>query len=426
VLAGLLAATTAMALTACSGESGANQELSSEPVTLRFTWWGSDARTTRTQQVIDLFQKAHPNITVKGEFKEWNGYWDSLATTVAANDAPDVIQMDELYLASYAERGALLDLDTASERLRTTDFDKVTLATGAVDGKQYGLPTGVAAYSVVANTDLLAKYGVKLPDDATWTWDDLKAAGAQVAKASGGKIAGIQSWGFDTGGLNVWARQRGASLYDANGKVVIPPDVLAGFWAYLADLAKSGVAPSPSVTVEKGNAGLDQSAMATNTAAFGTWWNTQLPSVSAASGNNLKLLRLPGEAQAQAKGAYLKPSMFWSISARSKHPAEAALLTDFLANNEQAANILLTDRGIPANSRTRAAIKGRLKAADAAAATYLDQIQVGEAPFVTPNGASNIEAILKRHTENVLFGRATPQAAAASFIKELQAEIDAA
>lgn len=423
-LAAVLTATL-LGLTACGGDSGGSQELSDDPVTLRFTWWGSEARTQRTQQVIDLFKKAHPNITIKGEFKEWNGYWDSLATTVAANDAPDVIQMDELYLASYAERGALLDLGTA-KGLNTADFDKAALATGAIDGKQYGIPVGVTAYSVVANTDLLAKYGVKLPDDSSWTWDDLKALGAQVSKASGGKVNGIQSWGFDTGGLNIWARQAGASLYDESGKVVIPPDVLAGFWAYLADLAKTGVAPSPSVTIEKGNAGLDQSAMATNTAAFGTWWNTQLPSVAAASGQNLKLLKLPGEAQAKAKGAYLKPSMLWSISARSKHPAEAALFADFLANNEEAANILLTDRGIPANTKMRAAIKPKLTGPDGAAAAYLDQLTVGEAPRVTPNGASNIEAILKRHTENVLFGRTTPQDAAKSFITELQSEIDAA
>ena len=45
---------------------------------------------------------------------------------------------------------------------------------------------------------------------------------------------------------------------------------------------------------------------------------------------------------------------------------------------------------------------------------------------MTPNGASDIEAILKRHTEEVLFERQTPQQAAAGFIKELQAEIDAA
>src|SRR5262245_55444800 len=79
-------------LTACGtgGDSDASGDLTKDNITLRFTWWGSDARHKRTQQVIDLFTKAHPNIQVKGEFKDWNGYWDSLATTVAANDAPDI------------------------------------------------------------------------------------------------------------------------------------------------------------------------------------------------------------------------------------------------------------------------------------------------------------------------------------------------
>jgi multiple sugar transport system substrate-binding protein len=118
--------------------------------------------------------------------------------------------------------------------------------------------------------------------------------------------------------------------------------------------------------------------------------------------------------------------MFWSISARSKHPAEAALFVNFLANTPEAGDVLLTDRGVPANTKVRAAITPKLTEADKAAAEYLGALKVGPAPRVTPNGASGIEAILKRHTEGVLFERQTPQQAAAAFIKELQAEIDAA
>jgi multiple sugar transport system substrate-binding protein len=422
-----LSLTAAAALAACGGGGGdANSDISGDKVTLRFTWWGSDARHQRTQQVIDLFQKAHPNITVKGEFKDWNGYWDSLATTVAANDAPDIIQMDELYLASYAERGALLDLGTASKHLKTSDFDAKALATGAIDSKQYALPVGLTTYAIVVNSDLLKKYNVALPDDATWTWDDLKTAGSQVSKASGGKVSGVQSWGFDAGGLNIWARQAGASLYDAKGDVAIPPAVLAGYWQYLADLAKQGIAPKPSVTIERAAGALDQSGTATNTSAFATWWNTQLTSLSKASGQQLRLLKLPGESESASPGAYYKPSMFWSISSRSKHPAEAALFVDYLANSEEAAGVLLTDRGVPANNKIRAAIGPKLTDTDKAAVEYLDTVKVGDSPRVTPNGASDIEAILKRHTEEVLFGRQTPQAAADTFIKELQAEIDKA
>ncbi|MFI7125057.1 ABC transporter substrate-binding protein [Nonomuraea sp. NPDC050153] len=421
-----LAMASVLMLSACGSGGSAGQELSKDPVTLRFTWWGADERHKRTQQVIDLFQKKYPNITVKGEFKDWNGYWESLATTVAANDAPDVIQMDELYLSSYAERGALLDLGTASKYLKTADFDKSALDTGVVKGKQYALPVGLSTYAIVANTDLLDKFKIKLPDDNTWSWEDLKKVGDEVSKAGGGKVTGVQSLGFDAGGLNIWARQAGAALFDANGKVAVPPEVLTSYWTYIRDLAKQGVTPPPSVTIERAGASLDQSGTATNASVFATWWNTQLSSLTTASGTKLKLLRLPGESQAKSPGAYFKSSMYWSISARGKHPAEAALFVDFLANSQEAADILLTDRGVPANRKIRAAITPKLTETDKAAAEYLDTAKVGQAPRVTPNGASDLEAIIKRHTEEVLFDRETPEQAAKAFITELQAEIDGA
>ena len=164
------------------------------------------------------------------------------------------------------------------------------------------------------------------------------------------------------------------------------------------------------MTVEKASAGLNQSATATNTAAFGLWWNTQLTALTAASGAKLKLLRLPGETQGAGPGAYYKPSMFWSVSSRSKHPAEAAAFVSFLANDEEAAKILLTERGVPANQKIRAAIAGQLKETDKAAMEYLDTVPVSDPPRITPNGASTVDAILKRHTEDVLFGRTTPDA----------------
>lgn len=413
-----------LAASACSGTGPGNTELSDEPVTLRVTWWGSDARHERTQQVIELFEDEYPNITITGEFKEWTSYWDSLATTVAANDAPDVIQMDELYLASYAERGALLDLGTVGEHVDTSAVDQDVLTTGVVDEKQYAVPAGLAAYSIVANTDLLAQYGVELPDDDTWTWDDLKEIGARISTASGGAVTGVQSWGFDTGGLHIWARQAGGQLYDDEGNVAIEPEVLANFWSYLTDLAQEGIAPSPAVTIERATAGLDQSGTATNTSAFATWWNTQLTSLAAASGANLQLLKVPGEGD--NPGSYHKPSMYWSVFSRSEHPAEAALFVDFLTNSEEAGGVMLTDRGVPTNDTVRQAIAPKLEATDQAAVTYLDELEVAAPPRLTPTGASDVEKILQRHTEQVLHGQLTPEQAATSFITELQAEIDAA
>ncbi|WP_037684608.1 ABC transporter substrate-binding protein, partial [Streptomyces griseus] len=132
----------------------------------------ADARAKLTDEAIAAFEKKYPNIKIKGQYKDWNGYWDALATTTAAKDSPDVVQMDELYLASYADRGALYDLGKAKKFVDTSQFDAKALATGQVNGTQYALPVGVGVMSVVVNTDLFKKYGVALPDDKTWTWDD--------------------------------------------------------------------------------------------------------------------------------------------------------------------------------------------------------------------------------------------------------------
>lgn len=95
-------------------------------------------------------------------------------------------------------------------------------------------------------------------------------------------------------------------------------------------------------------------------------------------------------------------------------------------NSEEGAKILQTERGVPANQKIRTAITPTLSETDKGAITYLDSIKVGDAPRVTPKGASAIESILGRHTEDVLFGRATPDEAAKAFISELQQEIDSA
>jgi hypothetical protein len=74
----------------------------------------------------------------------------------------------------------------------------------------------------------------------------------------------------------------------------------------------------------------------------------------------------------------------------------------------------------PARHPLPAAIADQLEETDRAASAYLDRIEVGNPYRVTPNSASDIDAILARHTEQVLFGQMTPERAAQSFIDELQ------
>ncbi|MDQ0676956.1 multiple sugar transport system substrate-binding protein [Arthrobacter pascens] len=413
-------AASVLALSGCAAGTPAAEETG--PVTLRFTWWGGDARQKATQKVIDAFQAENPNITVVGEYSDWNGYWDKLATQVAANDAPDIIQMDEKYVREYGDRGALLDLKKLTG-LDTSGIEADTLKSGEVDGKLVGLVTGVATYCIAANPGVLAKAGVALPDDTTWTWDDYKKLGQQISD-SGTGAAGV-GVAYGDQDLYIWARQNGDRLYDDSGKVVIKPETLASFWKHLLDLSTSGAGPKPSAIIENATASLNQTAIAKNEMGFAGVFSTQLTAYSGASGQELKLLRLPGESAAKEPGAYYKPSMFWSVSSRSKHQKAAEKFLNYLTNSQTAGDIMLTERGIPANTKIREAISSKLGATDKAAIDFTDAIanDVRPAPPITPAGGSTILDILSRYTSDVLFERTTPEKAAQPFIDELSSSL---
>jgi multiple sugar transport system substrate-binding protein len=423
-LAAAAIAAALLAASACGGSSGgpaANGE-----VTLRFNWWGSDTRHKLTQQVIDAFQKDHPNIKVKGEFGEWAGYWDKLATTVAANDAPDVIQMDEKYLREYADRGALLDLKKA-DGLDTSKFQPDTLGAGEFDNGLYGLNAGINAFTIVANPAVFKAAGVALPDDKTWTWDQYTQIAQQISAKLNGKGWGTAAPGINDASLNMWARQHGQSLFTKDGKLGVTKEGLTEFWSNLVKMQDAKATPSAAFTAQDMNAPLDQSGMATGKLAMGYAWSNQLNALSKASGQQLKLLRLPSvTGKASENGSYYKGSMFWSISSRSKHPKEAAEFVNYLANSPAAGNILLAERGVPPNTEIRAAVASKLQPADAASAAFIQTIanELGEPSPAPPVGGGQVEKIIQRYTTEVMFARLKPDQAAQQFIDEVNGELN--
>ena len=75
---------------ACAPGAGRSQPGSDAEgsVTLRVSTWGNDSRIRLTQEAADAFMAANPDIKVTIENSEWGSYWEKLATTTAANDAP--------------------------------------------------------------------------------------------------------------------------------------------------------------------------------------------------------------------------------------------------------------------------------------------------------------------------------------------------
>ncbi len=420
VAAGVLA--LAMAATAACSGGAPPAAAEGGPVVLRFSWWGSDVRHQYTQQLIDRYEQANPNVTIEGDFTSFSDYWDRLATATAAGDAPDVMQQDTRYVREYADRGALLDLTGfVPGTIDTADLDPTVLPTGQIDGATFAIPTGVNAYSVVADPEAFAAAGVPLPDDSTWTWDEMVATAAQVTQASGGSTYGMQSFAFNDTSFEIFARQRGESLFTDDGDVGFRRETLVDWWNHVIQARDTGAEPPASVSVEVQNGGIDQSLTSTNRGALGFWWTNELRALTSNSGRDLQLLRWPGDAP--QSGMYLKPAMFWSASATTEHPEEAARFIDYLVNAPESVELMLSDRGLPVNTELRAGIVDQLAAPDQQAAAFLEEIAPALAPPppLPPQGAGEVQQIIKQLNEQVLFDQITVEEAADRFMSDIDA-----
>ncbi|MCA4135086.1 ABC transporter substrate-binding protein [Arthrobacter sp. M4] len=416
------AAAAVLALSACGG--GSAPKSSDGKVELRFSWWGGDKRAQLTQAAIAAFEAQNPGIKIKPEYGDWSGYWDKLATQVAANDAPDIIQMDEKYITEYSSRGALLDL--SKYQIDTSKLDEAALNAGKGKKGLTGIAAGINAATILANPAVFKAAGVAIPDDKTWTWEDYARISAEVTAKSPKGTYGSAAYGTDEASLGVWLRQNGKSLYTGDGKLGFEPSDIAAWWAFLKDMSQNKAVPSASEVVEAEAAPLDQSGLATGKNGLAFWWSNQLPALEKASGGELQILRFPTKTgKASDTKLWYKASQFWSASSRTKHPEEVAKFINFLTNDVKAGEALLADRGVYPNSQVRDAISSKLTKADTKVVSFIDQIknELGEAPAPPPKGAGAIQEIIKRYTSEVLFNRLSTEEAGKKAVDEMKSAI---
>jgi multiple sugar transport system substrate-binding protein len=414
-------AALALVLTGCGSSPEAGKVGTVEdPVTIRFAWWGNDSRAKTTLEVIKDFEAANPTIKVQGENTEFSSYWDKMATQIAGGTTPDVFAMSGAYPSEYASRGVLLDLDKVKDQIDTSKFAEGTVDLGKIDGKQYTITAGVNSMSMVVDPKVFEAAGVELPDDEKWTWDDYAEIAAEITRKSPAGTFGTTPMANDSF-LAVWARQNGEALYTENGKKLgISEDTATKWFEMNKKLMETGGAPSASQTVEDGSAQPEQTLMGQGKQGMKISWSNQMNSYS---GSPLVMMKLPSESK--KPGTWLRSSMEYATSSKSKHPKEAALFINYLVNNVDAATKIKSDRGMPANTELKAAITPLLKESQQKEAEYLDRIAEMkiEPPLPFPAGSSATMEVLNRFNTDVLFGKISPQDAAKGFIQEVNSNL---
>jgi multiple sugar transport system substrate-binding protein len=423
---GLAAAATTGGLAACApgsggGGGGGAGGGGGGATPLALAWWGNPTRNKNTQAMIDAYTKANPNVQIEPQPGEGASYWDKLATQTAGGQAPDIIQMDMNFIAEYGSRGALLDLKDVD----TSKFVEGTVESGRINDTLVGINAGINSALFFANPKVFEKAKMDLPDDTTWTWDQLIEVGAEVASKAGVPF-GIAGLVNSDPLFATFLRQQGKELFTPDGLGFEAADAQAWYDLMVKGL-KAKALGTPEQISEEGGKPLDQSALVVGRAAIQYWNSNQLEAVSNAMGGELQeMLRGPSmTGKATDRKTWYKASMLWSASARTKNPEAVVAWINWYANSPEAGNIEKAERGIPPNSELLAAVQPSLSAAQKRVAKYITEIapEVANTPIAPPPGGGTIADKMLRHGTNVLFGRASTADAAQSFVDEVKSDL---
>lgn len=398
-----------------------------EPVELRIAWWGSQARHDRTIKVIEMFMAKNPNIKITYEFAPWADYWTKMNTQAAGGGLPDIMQQDYQMIKEWTGKNLLMPIDqyVTDGTLNLKDIAEASLAGGKMEGKLYAVNLGNNTLCFLVDEDGLKKAGLELPSDQ-WTWADFETL-ATAMKEKGG----FQYGSNDTlNNVEMWK-----SLHLANGE-----------WGWAADGTRLGYAEDAAyidfldMSLRMQNAGVlptqsDIAAMPTAlesgyfpTGKSGMWWGwtNMIVAVWNAAGEqkNFKALPLPRPVGATSSENYIKPSMFWSVAATSKHPKEAAMFIDYFTNSIEANEVLLAERGIPVSSVVREGLKPKLGRAQLAGFELLSRIEkdVAKLPPPDPAGSADVvNNVFNTTIEQVMYGKLDPKLAMEQIRKDADA-----
>jgi multiple sugar transport system substrate-binding protein len=160
------------------------------------TFWPDE----RFAEAKKKFEELNPDIEIELQYIDTNNskleadlekFVKTTNTAMLAGKGPDILEMDQLPIEQYVQKGLLVDLETLIERDATFKREQYfanILDNAKVGGGLYGMPLSFFLMGFAGDVDSIAKAGVQV-DDSSWTWDDFAAIGEKLVKGGAYKNA---------------------------------------------------------------------------------------------------------------------------------------------------------------------------------------------------------------------------------------------
>lgn len=174
------AATQAAGSEAAGSEAAAPAETEAAAGATEIVWWAFPTFGVDTgyeQEVVDAFNAAHPEYSVKVEYIDFTSGPDKLTAALTSGTAPDILFDAPGRIIEYGEAGYLVALDDMLDELKS-DLNSESLVETCVgaDGTAWMYPISSSPFYMGLNKEALeaadALQYVNLEGDCTWTTDD--------------------------------------------------------------------------------------------------------------------------------------------------------------------------------------------------------------------------------------------------------------
>ena len=342
----LLLLIAALLLSGCRSKAVLTSNI--EQVNISLSWWGNDVRHEYTLAAVKEFEKLHPEINVVCHYSDWSGYQKRSDVQMASATESDVMQINYAWIQQYSPNGdAYYDINQLSDYIGLSNFSEEELDFGMQNGSLNAIPIALNTQTVYINKTIYADYGLEVP----LTWDDL----FEAAKVMNGEV-----YPFGMVAKSLWfyaiayaEQMTGKQFMNLDGSINFDPADIQMMIDFYCRLVNEKVIPQPEY--------YDRLKLTTGEYAGSLAWISDASNYcdkAIENGYEMVVVNYTADDPANAAaGWYAKPATMYAISRDTEHPAEAAMLLDFLLNSEEMAKRQGVEKGVPVSDAARACLE---------------------------------------------------------------------
>ncbi len=324
-----------------------------EPVTIKFSWWGGDSRHEATEAAVAKFMELNQDIKVETQFGAWTDWETAMSTAFYSGTAPDVNQINWNWITTFSSDGSIFaDLNKYSNIIDLSQFDTVSLDQCVLAGKLQAVPVSMTGRIFYWNKTTFEKAGISTPTSL----EELYAAAATFKEKLGDDYYPLVLGEYDRAILLVYYLE---SVYGkawvTDGKLNYTEEEIAVGMQFFTDLEEKGVIPTIGTIADDGAASLDVNSKWIDGRYAGIFeWDSSAPKFSSAAADQEIIVGDYFKDFGEYQGGFSKVSLAFAITETTPYPEQCARLINFLLNEDEGTTIMASERGIPLSKKALA------------------------------------------------------------------------